>query len=66
MAMGLLAFQLLSLFSLLGISVIGVAIPFFFPAGKRGDHLLSCGNSFAGAWMCHTCYMVGRARVIGV
>jgi len=48
--MELLAFQLLSLGTLLAISVIGVLLPFFFPTGTKGDTLLSLGNSFAGAY----------------
>ena len=47
--MQLVVFQLVSLFALLGVSVVGVAIPFCFGAGKRGEHLLALGNSFAGA-----------------
>jgi len=47
-SMKLLDFQLVSLFTLLGVSLVGVAVPFYFGPGPRGEYLLSLGNAFAG------------------
>lgn len=46
----LVGLQVASVASLLFVSVVGVAIPFFFPAA-RAELLLSLGNSFAGGVM---------------